>query len=420
MVRMRDLLAWVVLSAAVAGGCGDDARMMTDAGEDAGGMDGGDDAGTDAAMPGPRPGKRSDIAGVADEMSGAIVLFGGDDGPIIDQIPQPNYIDDTWIFEPSAGWTELSVSGPSARGRYAVAYDPEGRRMLLFGGRYRAATSGPYTLYNDLWAFDFASRTWSMVHDGSGTAPAPRFFAAAAYDPGSDSFYVSGGGTNTDALRVEVAEDLWRFDGTSWTEVRMSGVPPSTRLYVGYAYDSMRNRLVIYAGQVGDLFSPGYRDLFGLDLATGAWTRLDTGTSGPAGRWQSMVGYDAMGDRYIVFGGHADPGTTNDLWAFDPDGGSWTNLSAGDQFTGGSLGCLGNPREIPEDFVTQDLAAPERRQGGILAVVGSTVWLVMGESDCSDHLDDVWSFDSAWTEVVPSRSGETCARRGDDCMCLCL
>jgi len=46
-----------------------------------------------------------------------------------------------------------------------------------------------------------------------------------------------------------------------------------------------------------------------------------------------------------------------------------------------------------------------------------------GQSDCSDHLDDTWRYAlgaSQWSELLAARSGESCARRNDDCTCLCL
>jgi len=423
---VRTLLSLVIATFFLLG-CGEDdpADDAGGGGADASVQDGGGDVDAGPGMMSTmRPSKRSDIGGVADPTSGTIVTFGGDDGPIIGQRPMPRFLDDTWIYEPGFGWTEVVTDPhPSARGRYGATYDPNGRRMLLFGGRFRVeGGSGDYTLNNELWAFSFETQTWEMLHDGAGTAPGARYSPALAYDAATDTLYVAGGGLNANALRPEPAADLWSFDGTTWTEIPTSGDAPSSRLFEAWAHDPSRGSLISFGGQVGDFFSPAFSDMHALDLATGTWTQLDTGT-GPEGRFNAMLEYDADNDRYLMFGGHADPGVTNDLWAWDATAGSWAELGAGDEFTGGGLGCLGNPQEIPEDYVTQDLAAPERRQGGVLRVMNGRLWLFAGESDCSDHLDDTWSFDlstDAWMEHVEARSGETCARQGDDCMCLCL
>lgn len=416
---MRLRLGLVGAALLLALGCGDDDGGDEDAGP---GMT--DDGGTEDAGPlmsTVRPSKRSDVGGAADPTSGTVVIFGGDDGPIANQRPMPNFRDDTWVFEPGVGWTEVVTdTHPSARSRYATAYDAANQRMLLFGGRFRSASSGDYTLYNDLWAFDFASRTWSQVNDGAG-GPGPRYFPAMAVDS-AGTIYVMGGGLNTNALAPNPAMDLWSFDGTTWTEITIGGTPPSGRLFETWIHDEGRGVMIAFGGQVGDFFSPAFGDMYSLELATGTWAQVDAGT-GPAGRFNGMGVHDTTNDRYIIFGGHPDPGTANDIWAWDAANGGWTALQNGDVFTGGPLGCLGNPSEIPDGYVTQDLASPERRQGGVFDVLGDSVWLVMGEGDCSDHLDDIWRFDlssDSWEEIIAARSGETCARQGNDCMCLCL
>ena len=46
-----------------------------------------------------RPSKRSEIYGVADETSNRIVIFGGNEGPIVNQIPKASYVDETWTTD---------------------------------------------------------------------------------------------------------------------------------------------------------------------------------------------------------------------------------------------------------------------------------------------------------------------------------
>lgn len=413
-VKTRNLL-FLALALTVA--CGDDDPSDADAGP------GDIDAGLSSTD---RPSKRSDVAGVADPASGLIAVFGGDDGPIVNQIPSAAYRDDTWVFEPGVGWSEVvTTTKPSARGRYTVAHDPNEGRMLLFGGRFRTAgTTGPYTLRGDLWSFDFDAQTWTEIDSGGAGGPAARYFAASAYDPTSDTFYLWGGGINTDPLSLQIADDLWAYDAGGWRQVTQSGAMPPRRLFVAYAYDSSRDRLVIFGGQIGDFVTPARNDLYAVDLGTGAWSQLHAGAgTAPSGRFSSALVYDEANDLYLMTAGHADLGVTNDVWAFDPTDNTWSMFRGADEFTGGALGCLGNPQEIPATYIDQDLTAPERRTGGVFRILGDVVWLFGGESDCSDHLDDTWRLDlasGAWTEVLGARSGESCARRNEDCACLCL
>jgi len=87
------------------------------------------------------------------------------------------------------------------------------------------------------------------------------------------------------------------------------------------------------------------------------------------------------------------------------------------------LGCAGNPSDVPENYVDQDLSAPERRHRGMFTLMHDSLWVFGGmHAECSDHLDDTWRYPLSggdWTELIESRSGESCLRRDDDCECLC-
>lgn len=375
------------------------------------------------------PSKRSEILAGAHEATNSILIFGGNDGPIVNQIPSARFRNDTWVFEPGVGWAEVqSADAPRKRGRYALSVDDEGNRALLFGGRFRPEDelSGDYTLFNDLWEFDYLSRTWTQVHDGSGTAPPPRYYPASAYDPSTGLFYIWGGSTNTSALVIETADDLWAWDGTSWTEIETSGNPPSPRTFFGSTHDAGRNRIVLFGGQIGDFQSYAYNDTYALDLETHAWERLHNGDRGPAPstRMHAMMGYDPTRDRVLLWGGHTDIGDLNDLWVMDPETGDWSEERIADELTDAGLGCLGNPSEVPSDFVIQDTTAPERRHRGMFAVMHDNVWIYGGiHSECSDQLDDTWRYDlggTDWHQLIEATSGESCERRNDDCDCLCI
>ena len=393
--------------------------------------DGGDDddstpveASLDTITRSERPSKRSEVLAISDAKTGAVAIFGGNHGPIVSQIPRADYLDETWVFEPGVGWEQIEGAGPSARGRYAAAQDPAGR-MLIFGGRWReAATTGNYTLFNDLWAYDFASKTWTELDSGDGTAPSGRYYPVSAWDAKSESLYVYGGATNANALVINNNSELWRWRaGEGWEELSTVGDAPSTRVFFGGAHDAERNKLWIFAGQVGDFQSLAYNDLYSLDLDAGVWTREHAGGStAPFTRMHPHLLFDAARDRVLLFGGHTDIGDGNDLWKFED--GSWDFVYEADRFTGNGLGCLGNPSEVPADYVEQDLTAPERRHRAMATISLDNIWIFGGmHAECSDHLDDTWRYDldfNSWHELIEARTGESCARRADDCECLCL
>jgi hypothetical protein len=383
-----------------------------------------------------RPAKRSEIQSVGNEATNSILLFGGNAGPVVAQIIASDFKNDTWIFEPGTGWTKVDTdTQPKKRGRYAMVADEAGHRAFLFGGRYReTAGSGDYELYNDLWEFDFDARTWTKLDGGNGVAPSPRYYPEGAYDPSAGLLYVFGGAENANPLSVEVAMDLWAWDGSGWTELETTGTAPSRRTYLGTAYDSKRNRLVVFGGQSGDFVSCSYNDIYALDLGTLEWERLHDGSGrAPETRFHAHLQYDATSDRYLMFGGHADIGAMNDLWGFDPNTNKWEKVHEADILEADpyaacdnivSPGCLGNPSEVPKEFALEDPTAPERRYRGMFVQMHDNLWLGAGINiECSDHLDDTWRYDIAsdsWHELVEARAGESCIRRGDDCECMCI
>ncbi len=378
-----------------------------------------------------RPSKRSEVIASADETSNSIMIFAGNEGPIVNQMPSAAYLDDTWIFEPGFGWREVaSENSPSSRGRFATSMDVAGRRALLFGGRWReAGTSGNYDLYNDLWAFDFETSSWSLLDDGQGeTTPAGRYYPVSAWDGDARAFYLWGGNTNANALQIQPSSELWRWTADAgWEEVETSGSAPSSRAFFGSAYDSKRNKLLVLAGQIGDFQSMAYNDFYALDFDDFDWDRLHNGSSdgdAPSTRMHPAVAYDADRDRYLAFGGHTDIGDANDLWAFDRGEKTWELIYEGDVFDQTVLGCLDNESEVPADYVDPDLSAPERRHRGMHGFLYDNLWVFGGmHAECSDHLDDTWRYElstDTWHEVIEARTGESCARRNDDCACLCL
>ncbi len=74
------------------------------------------------------PGPRFHHAMVYDESRGVTVLFGGHTN-INPLSPSP----ETWEWDGTA-WALFPLTGPSARGQHAMAYDAARRTTVLFGG----------------------------------------------------------------------------------------------------------------------------------------------------------------------------------------------------------------------------------------------------------------------------------------------
>ena len=69
-----------------------------------------------------------------------------------------------------------------------------------------------------------------------------RTYAAMAYDSARDRLVLFGGsGLN----------DTWEFDGNGWTNVTPANGNPEGRWRHGMAYDASRRRVVMFGGETG-------------------------------------------------------------------------------------------------------------------------------------------------------------------------
>lgn len=367
------------------------------------------------------PSPRGELAGVWDDAGGRLVLFGGDEGPPVQCIPAPSFVGDTWTFVPDCGaFRRLDADGPSRRGRHVAALDPARRTMLVHGGRFRRASSGPYRLLGDLWALDLATDTWTELP--APTAPPPRANHVGVV--AGDRLVIHGGNASTDGAAFDPLDDVWAYDLTArrWTELDV-GDGPAARLFHAGAASPDGTTLYVYGGGDANAFlGPFFGDLWALDLATGAWTALHDGADdAPAARiWASLTA-DPDGTGLLLFGGHDDQalGNRNDVWRFDLANRRWRRLAAGDRQDAEALGFC----DFPADFVTPDLDAPERREAQASARLPDGRLLVAGgKTDCG-LINDVWSWDpesTAWTMLSAATAGEICLRSAATCESLCF
>lgn len=359
------------------------------------------------------PAPVAEPTGVWDEARGRLVFFGGDVGVPVSCQTQTSFTAETWAWYPECGgFLALPAAGPSARGRQATALDSGGQRMILHGGRFRAGLEGAYTNYDDTWAFDLASETWEQL---SASGPGARVNHAIGVV--GEQVVLFGGNNSTDGASYAPLGDTWTLDLASgaWSELTTTNAPDA-RLFHAYASDE--STLWVYGG-TASFFGPFLGDLHALDVATGAWTELHAGGAGaPAPRFWGNLVHDAAGDRLLLWAGHDDTnlGNTNQLWAFDLSANTWAQLEFGDALTGAANGFC----DFPADFVTADIAAPERRNGGLAVMAGDTLRVFGGESDCG-ILNDVWSWTDTgrWVNETRSTGGEICQRTSGSCTTLC-
>jgi RHS repeat-associated protein len=244
------------------------------------------------------------------------LLFGGTDGS--------TYSNGTWTFccAPFT-WNQLTAPGPSGRAYAAMAYDGNDQTVVLFGGLNASGEQG------DTWVWSGNSSTWTLKQP-TGSGPPARHGAMMAYDDSLQKIILYGGVANGTFL-----QDVWAWDGTSWSRLTSSVSGLGARAWGGLVFDkdlplseapNPSGRLLFFGGKDG---SGGYHN----DLWTSAdgvtWTQLSV--TGPSARAAFGMAYDDDAQQAVLFGGLTSAGTySNETWRFD--GTQWTQV--GGQTTG--------------------------------------------------------------------------------------
>jgi hypothetical protein len=209
---------------------------------------------------------------------------------------------DTWTWKSSTGtWTRRNVSGPPARVTFAFAYDPPRQVVVLFGGQ---ATHGGINLLSDTWEWNGSA--WQQR--SFTTRPSARAGAKMAFDSQRNRLVLFGGETAPQSGN----DETWTYDGNAWTQL-MPGTRPPVRIHHAIAFDASRDRVVLFGGW--HQFS--YRgDTWEFDGVN--WSPI----AGPAplARQFMTLAYDPLRSRTILFGGAAATGLLNDTWEYDAAG----------------------------------------------------------------------------------------------------
>jgi len=284
----------------------------------------GDDSTWTKVLPtGTPPSRRQGHAMVYDPIHQRMLVFGGSDTGGLRQ--------DLWSLDmsaPTPAWSLIPASSPQPPVRYqhAMAWDPDGQRLILFGG---AGTSG--SLLNDVWAFSVATDTWQQLMP-SGIKPAGRRGSSMTWDPVQHRMIVYGGQT------PGTVGDTWVLTlgpSPAWTALTPGGTPPPARAYHSAVFSPSLGGLLVFGGLTGGGVA---NDTWALSLSgPEQWSQPAPGPAPPA-RISAAACYDPTQDRIIVFGGAAAAGVFADLWGFETGGTmQWHRLRpTGDQFTGRS------------------------------------------------------------------------------------
>lgn len=363
-------------------------------------------------------------------IGGKFYVLYGDDGVPQNCNPALKPTNDAWLFDPCTSWEQLSTTGlPDPRARGASAVDTQGGYLYAYGGRYRTASSGPYTIRKDLWRFDANDGKWLKLSE---QGPQGRSNTALAFRETDGTLWLFGGNSSNSGLNFGPLGDLWRYDpaGGVWKQISTTGAAPSPRLFHASAITSDGKYLVVFGGGGANAWvGPFYKDTYRLDLETLVWTQLKSGGQVPMGRIKHGMIAVPNDKRLLLFGGHDDGpvGNRNDLWWLDTETGAWERVKKGD------LGQNDDPTVInkksnafcdfPPDFMKVDKTSPERREAFIwnYDIVTGKIWMFGGKGDCGP-LHDVWTLDPKtleWEVIENTTDGWSCERWQSPCNKLC-
>jgi hypothetical protein len=234
-----------------------------------------------------------------------------------------------WVRVPGVrcegGKAEYAQGCPSSRGWIQLAADSKRDEVVLFGG------SGEW-YFNDLWSFDPADRTWTLLEQDARLAGAERDPRAAPkgrdnhqwiYDSQQDKFWLYGG-TGGAGLWT------WTPEGRKWTLVHAEHdgkTQPMATLDPAFAAAEDLRGALLFGGE-RYAFS---NETWWLDLDRGAWEKLKTNAAPPArAQTENAMVYDPARKQFILFGGRGVDGKPlGDTWIFDVQRKEWREIKAG-------------------------------------------------------------------------------------------
>jgi len=237
------------------------------------------------------PSPRNSNAMAYDAIRREVVLFGGWNSRL------SQVYGDTWVWDGSNWIQRFPARSPDPRAGHGLAYDAGRREIVLFGGW------GNRGLFNDTWVWDGV--TWNLREPTGGRPPA-HSDTALVYDEARGEVVLFGGCCGGEG-RLGHRNDTWVWDGQRWMEKQPARRPPA-RAGHAMAYDSIRQRVVLFGGQ--DANGSPLADTWLWDGNN--WTPLDT-LEAPSPRVYHAMAFDSQRGQVLLVGGSSEGGT----WALE-------------------------------------------------------------------------------------------------------
>jgi hypothetical protein len=334
--------------------------------------------------------------GAFDAAHNVFLMFGGASGV------------GTWIYDPVGNsWQNIATSGTPPNPSLilpAVAYNSTAQQIYLFGGRVGS------TYYSNLYTYNYATNTWTLVSPVGGIAPPARYRTNFAYDSTNNVFLLYGGQNAS-----TVFGDTWIYDpvANTWTQQNPS-VSPSIGSVADFArlsYDSDHNVFVLAHKGSGAYFG-GTWNLLPIQTwlfryagaGPNAGTLLNT-TQPPAGALNRHVGSWAK-DPAIASSGTALYASWAETGSpFDSSSATFVHVY-GEQYSGGTWSPAGSSYESISGG-SVEAHAPS------MAIVGGTPWISWYQaSSPSENITQLYA--ASWNGSIWSGGPVGVVNAGDN------
>lgn len=205
-------------------------------------------------------------------------------------------------------WSQSPSAGPSARRHHAMAYDSARGKVVLFGGLSGSTNVG------DTWEWTATDLngggSWQLR---STTGPSPRDHCGLAYDSVRQKTVLFGGLTSPGSNN-----ETWEWDGASWTQVQPLNSPPAMDASL-MAYDPARQRVVL----VG---TPQLGATWEYD---GAMWSVQAGSAPQIAPGYSSIAYDAARSRLVATALTFGSAYTTSIGVFERAATTWSFAEIG-------------------------------------------------------------------------------------------
>ncbi|HOW51115.1 MAG TPA: kelch repeat-containing protein [bacterium] len=308
-----------------------------------------------------------------DTVRGKAVMFGGYDGGAFRQ--------DIWEWNGATGtWADRTPTGkkPQISTDHAMAFDTIGGSIMLFGGFNYA------TYNNEVWEWDGESITWNNRTPTTTPPswPSARGYHAMISDTVHDTIVLFGG-YDGGAFR----QDIWTWDSknNAWNDLTPTTTPPSwptARRSHAMIFDTVRDKIILFGGNTASGILK--LDIWEWDGATGEWIdRTPTGLM-PTTVTGYAVAYDPVREKAVLFGGQDNEGFCNDTWEWDGTTGEWTDRT---------------PATVPPIWPM------ERGDHTMLFDPARNRTILFGGYNYTSSFRDLWEWDGMtgeWTDRTPT------------------